>query len=168
MTKERPHFRDCSPSHYGKGLGVRSHTSFATPSQLTFQMNILRLARQQLRIGLTRNLASQPQVKVDRILRRRRRYIHPLRPSLTRDALRHSEQPRAQSPLSIRAAHVQELELESISVLADTLVVEDDHSNDRVALEQTMEPSAAIEAFEQDRRIFLRLARRPSARVDVM
>src|SRR5579862_705033 len=131
-------------------------------------MNVLGLTRQQLRNRLLRDLTPQSQIEVQRILGWRRRHVHPLRPAFSRNAPRHLEQPRPQPSLSICTAHVQKFELEPIPALADSFVVYNHSSHNRFALEQSVKPSAAVEAFDQDRRVHLRLAGRPPTDLDVM
>jgi hypothetical protein len=63
---------------------------------------------------------------------------------------------------------MQELELELILVRAETLVVKDDDCDELCAVECAEGPSAAIEAFEEDRGVLFRFAGRPSGDLDVM
>jgi hypothetical protein len=63
---------------------------------------------------------------------------------------------------------VKKLELELIFVLADKIVIQDDGSDQFCVLECAMEPSAAVEAVKQDRRVFLGFAGRPAADIDML
>ena len=58
---------------------------------------------------------------------------------------------------------MKEFELELISVLADTLALEDDCPDEFRVIECTIKPSASVEAVQQDRRVFLGLAGWPAA-----
>jgi hypothetical protein len=57
---------------------------------------------------------------------------------------------------------VKELQLELIFPLADGLVLKDDDSDQFCALERAMEPTAPVEAVNEDRRGFLSCARWPA------
>jgi hypothetical protein len=66
----------------------------------------------------------------------------------------------------MRIAHMQEFKLHLVPSLADKLVVEHDHADERRRVERTEEPSPSIEAVVQNRRVFIGFAGRPSLDID--
>jgi hypothetical protein len=65
---------------------------------------------------------------------------------------------RPQAGVSVSVAYVKELELELIATFTDALIFQNDYPNKIRAIECAMEPSSAVEAVAQDRRVFFRFA----------
>jgi hypothetical protein len=63
---------------------------------------------------------------------------------------------------------VKELELELIATLTDSLAVQHDSGNELRPVEQAVEPTSAVEAVEQDRRVQVCFAWRPAGEIVVL
>src|SRR5262249_2136150 len=125
------------------------------------------LERQELGIRLRRDRAALLPIEVDRVLRRRRGNIEAPRAATRGLAARPREEPLTEAAMAIVPAHVQEFELQLTAARADESAFEKRRADQARAIEQAVRDAAVVVTIEEHRRVFLRLARRPTLHVEV-
>jgi hypothetical protein len=132
------------------------------------EMNVLRLARVQVRVGHADQRANTAVVEADRVLRRRRGDVEASSAAGSGSVARLFEQPAADAPGSIVAADVEQFELQQVAARSAPPGVDDGCAHERTGVERTEELCAAVEALVEQRRRGKRRIGRPALYVEVV
>src|SRR5512135_3105345 len=128
-------------------------------------MDVTRFEGEELGIGRCGDDAAEAEVEVDRVLGRGSRDIEAPDSLRTRLLPGQLEEPATEAPVTVVAADVKRLELKQVLARTDPLALQDDRGRKPIAIEESIEPAAAVEAVQQERGVEVRFAGRPALHV---